>query len=102
LAELPSRSEAFPAVDRAGPERQLSSPTQTIVTAPAPALDLASEVELPTQPTTQSAPAVLGTIEPAPQAARAEAQPTKKRVIRQQPPIKQRQLYRNSFSNNDP
>ena len=111
-------------------ERQLSSSTQTIVTAPAPALDMASEVELPTQPTTQSAPevlgtvgprteaqsldavipaqpttqsapAVLGTIEPAPQAARAEAQPTKKRVIRKQPPIKQRQLYGNSFSNND-
>jgi hypothetical protein len=113
-------------------ERQLPSPTQTIVTAPA--LDMPSEVGLPTQPTTQSAPevlgtvgsahaarteaqsldavfpaqpttqsapAVLGTMEPAPQAPRAEAQLTKKRVTRKQPSIKQRQLYGNSFSNND-
>ena len=59
-------------------ERQLSSSTQTIVTAPAPApapaLDMASEVELPTQPTTQLAPEVLGTVGPATRAARTEAQ----------------------------
>ena len=82
-------------------ERQHPSPTQTIVTAPAPALDMASEAELPTPLTTQSAPEVLGTIEPTPRAARAEAQPTKKRVTRKQPPIKQPQLYGDSFSNKD-
>ena len=53
-------------------ERQHPSPPQTVFTPPA--LDMASEVEVPMQPTTQSAPEVLGTVGPAPRATRTEAQ----------------------------
>lgn len=88
---------------------QHSNPTQTPATTPASAPDVRSETILPTQPAAQSAPealgtiesapaaadktsepGVVGTVEPATNAARAEEESTNS-VTRKRPPIKQPQ-----------
>jgi hypothetical protein len=66
-------------------------PIQILSTAPAPAPDRTSPLVLAAQPKVHAAPEVLAKVEPAARAARAEAPPRKKRVIRKQPPHDYRQ-----------
>jgi hypothetical protein len=64
---------------------------QILSSAPAPAPDMTSPLVLAAQPKVHAAPEVLAKVEPAARAARAEAPPKKKRVIRKQPPDDYRQ-----------
>ena len=66
-------------------------PIQILSSAPAPAPDMTSPLVLAAQPKVHAAPGVLAKVEPAARAARAEAPPKKKRVIRKQPPDDYRQ-----------
>jgi hypothetical protein len=76
--------------------------TQSLATAPAPAPDMTSPLELAAQPKDQSVPEVRARIEPAAPpkatrhsrealAARAEARPMKRRVTPTLPPVEYRQ-----------
>ena len=66
---------------------------QAVVAAPAPAPNMTSEAVLAAQPRIQREPEVLAKIEPEARAARAEALPKKKRVIREREPVAHQQLF---------
>jgi len=72
---------------------EIPTSIRNLTTAPAPAPDMASDLVRAAMPKTQSAldDDLAKVIKPAARAARAEAPPTKKRVIRTQPPVERRQ-----------
>ena len=74
------------------PDSMYPDAIRNLTTAPAPAPDMASDLVRAAMPKAQSAPEDdLATVKPAARAARAEAPPEKKRVIRTQPPVEYRQ-----------
>jgi hypothetical protein len=71
---------------------------RNLTTAPAPALDMASDLVRAAMPKAQAASEDdLAKVTPAARAARAEAPPTKKRVTRTQPPVEYRQNNTRSY-----
>ena len=71
-------------------EKITQASTQSRVATPALATHVTSEPVHAAQPRAQVVPEYPVRIEPAAQAARAEAPPTKKRVTRTQPPVEYR------------
>ena len=74
------------------PDSMYPDAIRNLTTAPAPAPDMASDLVRAAMPKAQSAPEDdLAKVNPAARAARAEAPPEKKRVIRTQLPVEYRQ-----------
>jgi hypothetical protein len=93
-AALDKGTQAIVTSDRYGlPKPWRSASIRTLTSASAPAPDMTSDAVLVAQSTAQPAPQILPKIEPAARAARAEAQPTKKRDTREPQPVKYQQPF---------